>query len=63
VLPGLAEVLAALPEEVNALDVAEWFLTPNPDLEVADEAEPLSPRAWLLRGLPPAPVAAIASNL
>jgi len=63
VLPGLAEVLAALPEEVNALDVAEWFLSPNPDLEVEDEAEPLSPRAWLLRGLPPARVAAIAHDL
>jgi hypothetical protein len=61
VLPGLAQVLAALPEEVNALDVAEWFLSPNPDLELEDE--PLSPRAWLLRGLPPERVAALAQGL
>jgi hypothetical protein len=63
VLPGLAQVLAALPEEVNALDVAEWFLSPNPDLELEDEAQPLSPRAWLLRGLPPERVAALAQGL
>jgi len=63
VLPGLAQVLAALPEEVNALDVAEWFLSANPDLELEDEAQPLSPRAWLLRGLPPERVAALAQGL
>jgi hypothetical protein len=48
VLPGLREVLAVLPEALNPLDVAEWFLTPNPDLELGDKA--ISPRQWLLRG-------------
>jgi hypothetical protein len=48
VLPGLREVLAALPEALNPLDVAEWFLSPNPDLELGTGA--LSPREWLLRG-------------
>jgi hypothetical protein len=48
VLPGLREVLAALPEALNPLDVAEWFLSPNPDLELAAGA--VSPREWLLRG-------------
>lgn len=48
VLPGLREVLAALPEALNPLDVAEWFLSPNPDLELSIGA--VSPREWLLRG-------------
>lgn len=50
VLPGLREVISALPEALNPLDVAEWFLSPNPDLELEDEDAPLSPREWLLRG-------------
>jgi hypothetical protein len=48
VLPGLREVLAALPEALNPVDVAEWFLSPNPDLELGTGA--VSPREWLLRG-------------
>jgi hypothetical protein len=50
VVPGMREVLAALPKELNPLDVAEWFLSPNPDLEVAAQESPLSPREWLLQG-------------
>lgn len=63
VLPGLAQVLAALPADLNPLDVAEWFLSPNPDLAPEDEDQPLSPRAWLLRGLPPERVAAVARGV
>jgi hypothetical protein len=48
VLPGLREVLQALPEDLNPLDVAEWFLSPNPDLEMRQRV--LSPRQWLLSG-------------
>jgi len=50
VIPGLREVLAALPDGLNPLDVAEWFLSPNPDLELEDHETPLSPREWLLKG-------------
>ena len=50
VLPGLREVMAALPVGLNPLDVAQWFLAPNPDLEVGEKI--LSPREWLLRGKP-----------
>jgi hypothetical protein len=50
VLPGLREVIKALPDGLNPLDVAQWFLAPNPDLEVGEEN--LSPREWLLRGKP-----------
>jgi hypothetical protein len=60
VIPGLAEVLRALPKDLSALDIAEWFLSPNPDLELDDD-ETLSPRDWLLRGKDPAAVAAIAA--
>jgi hypothetical protein len=63
VLPGLATVLASLAAEMNALEVAEWFLSPNPDLEVEGKDEPLSPRDWLLRGLPPERVAKLARGL
>jgi hypothetical protein len=52
VIPGLREVLAALPEGLNPLDVAEWFLSPNPDLEIDAQETPLSPRKWLLKGQP-----------
>jgi DNA-binding protein Rv2175c, wHTH domain len=58
VLPGLREVIAALPVGLNPLDVAQWFLAPNPDLEAGEES--LSPREWLLRGKPVEAVAALA---
>jgi hypothetical protein len=62
-LPGLATVLSALSSDLNALDVVEWFLRANPDLEIEAHGPALSPRAWLLRGLPPEPVAALARRL
>jgi hypothetical protein len=52
VVPGIREMLASLPQGLNALDVAEWFLSPNPDLEIDAQEEPLSPREWLLKGHP-----------
>lgn len=63
VLPGLGEVLAALPADLTALEVAEWFLGANPDLEAGDRPTPVSPRAWLLRGLPAERVAELARHL
>ena len=30
--------------------LAEWFLSPNPDLEINAQEMPLSPREWLLKG-------------
>jgi hypothetical protein len=58
VLPGLREVMAALPPGLNPLDVAQWFLAPNPDLEAGEQN--LCPREWLLRGMPVDAVAALA---
>lgn len=63
VLPGLAVVLAALPAELNALDVATWFLESNLDLEADEEGGPMSPRAWLLHGGSPITVARLARHL
>ena len=60
VIPGLGEVLAALPTDLNPLDVAEWFLSPNPDLEIKEQEGTLSPRDWLLSGRPVETVVAIA---
>ncbi len=63
VLPGLAEVLSALPSEINSLDVATWFLQPNIDLEVDEKGTPVSPRAWLLLGRSPRTIAQLVRYL
>ena len=60
VIPGLADVLAELPAQLSPLDVAEWFLSPNPDLELEDRSAPISPREWLLSGRSVESVVAIA---
>ncbi len=62
-LPNLAVVLAALPAELNPLDVATWFLEPNIDLDANDDGTPVSPRAWLLKGGSPSTVAQLARQL
>ena len=58
VLPGLRDVMSTLPAGLNPLDVAQWFLAPNPDLEAGEEH--VSPREWLLRGKPVEAVVALA---
>ena len=63
VLPGLGEVLGAIDADANPLEVAEWFLTPNLDLERKGDESPISPRDWLLRGGAPRPVAELAREL
>jgi hypothetical protein len=63
VLPGLGEVLAAIDPAANPLEVAEWFLSPNVDLERVDQELPVSPRHWLLRGGAPGRIAALARDL
>lgn len=49
-LPSLAEVLKVLAADLNPLDVTEWFMTPNPDLEDEKSGTVMSPRDWLLSG-------------
>jgi len=50
VIPGLAQVLKALPPDLFPLDVVDWFLLPDPDLQLDSDPAPLSPRQWLMSG-------------
>jgi hypothetical protein len=52
VIPGLAQILKVLPQDLFVLDIVDWFALPNADLELDSDAEPLSPRQWLLSGRP-----------
>jgi hypothetical protein len=61
VLPGLATVLAAVPEDQPPLVVAGFMTTPQPDLLL--DGEPVTPRQWLLATGDPTPVARLASSM
>jgi hypothetical protein len=61
VVPGVNEVLAAIPRDLHPLAVQRWLTTPNPDLAVDDS--PVSPLAWLRGGGAPDPVATLAADL
>ena len=63
VIPGLAQVLKALPPDLFPLDVVDWFLLPEPELQLESDAAPLSPRAWLLSGRPIDAVVKVARDL
>jgi hypothetical protein len=52
VIPGLAQVLKSLPPDLFPLDVVDWFVLSDPDLQLDSDAAPLSPREWLLSGRP-----------
>jgi hypothetical protein len=52
VIPGLAQVLKSLPPDLFPLDIVDWFVLPDPDLQLDGDAAPLSPREWLLYGRP-----------
>jgi hypothetical protein len=63
VIPGLAQVLKSLPPDLFPLDTVDWFVLPDPDLELDSDAAPLSPRGWLLSGRPIEAVTALARDL
>jgi hypothetical protein len=63
VIPGLARILKALPTDLFPLDVVDWFLLPDSDLQLESDAEPLSPRGWLLSGRPVEAVVTLARDL
>ena len=52
VIPGLAQILKALPPDLFPLDVVDWFLLPDSDLQLDSDTAPASPREWLLSGRP-----------
>ncbi len=62
-LPGLGDVIGKLPSGLHPLAVANWFLTPNPDLTMGDDETSLSPRDWLRAGMDAGQVADLASDL
>lgn len=64
-IPGIAELASRLDPELHPVAVFRWFTTPNPDLtlEKGEESRALSPRDWLLLGLPIQEVAALAADL
>ncbi len=61
-IPGLGQVLRALPREIDTLEALSWLTTPTPDL-ADDNGEPRSPRNYLLQTGDAAPVVAIAQGL
>jgi hypothetical protein len=63
VIPGLAQILKALPPDLFPLDIVDWFVLPDPDLQLDDDPVPLSPRAWLLSGRPVEPAVTLARDL
>jgi len=62
-LPGLERVLPEVPSDLSPIAVERWFLRPSPDLHAGEIGRDLSPREWLLAGLPPEKPARIAGHL
>jgi len=62
-IPGLAQVLKSLPVDLFPLDTVDWFVIPDPDLQLDSDASPLSPREWLLSGRPVEAVVTLARDL
>jgi hypothetical protein len=63
VIPGLARILNALPSDLFPLDVVDWFVLADPDLQLERDPSPLNPREWLLSGRPVETVVTLASDL
>lgn len=60
-VPGIGQVVAALPRDLHAVAVQRWFTTPNPDLHAdAEEEQPIAPLDWLRTGRAPEVVAELA---
>ena len=60
-IPGVAAIAGALPDDIHPVAVCRFMTTPNPDLDVMGEA--VSPRDWLTSGGSPDPIVAIAQDL
>jgi hypothetical protein len=62
-LAGLERVLPELSTDLSPIAVERWFLRPSPDLHSEELGRDLSPREWLLAGLPPEKPARVARHL
>ena len=63
VIPRLAQVLKSLPPDLFPLDIVDWFVLPDPDLQLDSDAAPLSPREWLQSGRPVEAIVTLARDL
>jgi uncharacterized protein len=63
VIPGLAQILRALPPDLFPLDLVDWFALPDSDLQLDSDPAPVSPREWLVSGRPVETVVKLASDL
>jgi excisionase family DNA binding protein len=63
-VPGIAQVLKHVDRSLHPVAVLNWFMLPNPDLFLdEEEANPVSPRYWLLSGGDPEVLARLAEEL
>ena len=62
-VPGIDRVIAVFDPELHPLEVSRWLGFPEPDLEIGESDEPLSPLDWLRSGRPPKTVADLAKWL
>ncbi len=62
-VPHAGEVLREVREDAHPLAVERWFTSPDPDLILEGEGEPLSPRDWLLSGGSPEALEPLAGEL
>jgi hypothetical protein len=61
-IPGLADVVRALPKDLPALAFANWFTLPSASLDNGD-GQPIAPRDYLLKTGDSATVASVARYL
>ena len=61
-IPGMGEVVAALPADLHPVAVFRFLTTTDPGLVLPGSDEPLSPRDWLRSGGQPDAVASIARD-
>ncbi|MGR3633212.1 MAG: hypothetical protein ACU0A8_14015 [Limimaricola soesokkakensis] len=61
-LPGLAQVLPVIREDIHPVELESFLTTPQPDLEDADGAA-MRPVDWLAQGRDPGAVRALATGI
>jgi hypothetical protein len=63
-VPGMGQVLAALPRDLHPVAVQRWFTTPHPDLQSdAEEEHTVAPIDWLKAGHSPDTIADLAREV
>lgn len=60
---GVDKVIPRIRPDAHPLAVARWFTSPHQDLVVGDEAEPVTPLAWLAAGRNPGMVVDLAQEV